>query len=134
MTGRALLERFARSHDPECLTARAVLDNVPQADTLVGRREISAFLRALLYEAFADARLVVRSVGLDEPTGLGVIEWTFSGRQIAPAFGVRSLGRELRLAIVAVCEVGPDGIAHVRIYYDAATVRRQLTSKEDTHG
>lgn len=126
LTHRTLIERFARSHDPQCLAEDAVLEVVPTAMTVRGRPDIARFLRSLAYQDFADARLDTRTFALDERSSLGVIEWSFTGRQIRPAFGMAALGNELALPLCVVCEVGSQSITHARLYFDAATVRRRL--------
>src|SRR5256885_17245305 len=85
LTRSELLARFARSHDVQCIAEGAVLEVVATAQVLEGRSNIAAFLRGLSYESFAEAQFAVRTVALDEQCGIGVIEWSFSGRQIAPA-------------------------------------------------
>jgi predicted ester cyclase len=130
LTARELLERFARSHDTQCLAEAAVLEVVATAQLLSGRPSIATFLRGLSYESFADARLAVRTVAIDERTGIGVVEWSFSGRHVATAFGIAPSGRMLTLSLSAVCELGPEGITRTRLYFDTATVHAQLETGE----
>jgi len=134
LTGRELLDRFARSHDPQCMAEEAVLEVIPTEEVLQGRSSIAAFLRCLSYESFADARLEVRTVAIDDQRGIGVIEWSFSGRQIAPAFGIDAYGGVLSVPLGLVCELGASGIRRSRLYFDAATTRRQLAPKGEGHG
>lgn len=125
--GREVLERFALSHDPQYLAEGAVLEGVGAAGTLRGRPAISAFLRLLFYRAFADAHLTVRGVAFDEERGIGLIEWSFSGRSLGDLIDLPA-GLELSVPVGAVCEVGPDGIRRSRVYVGAAFARRHLAT------
>lgn len=126
---RGLIEQFARTRDALCVADDAVFEIVPTNEILRGRARIAAFLRSLSYERFAEARFETRVVGLDERNGVGVIEWSFSGQQIGPAFGVAASGRQISLVLALVCQIGTEGITRSRLFFDGASLHQQLRSQ-----
>ncbi len=126
LDARALVESYARTQDPQYLARDATLRHVALPEAAVGREAIGAALRRLFYEAFSDAEVEVRTVAVDRERALGVVEWIFRGRHAGELLGVAATGRRVELPMVGVYEIADESISRGRVYYDLATLMRQL--------
>lgn len=129
---RSLIESYARTRDAQYFAPDATLRDVGRGEAFEGRQAIEAQLRLLFLEAFSDVELDVRTVAVDEPSGLAAIEWTFRGRHTGELWGLPLTGRRVEVPMLAVYEVGDGLIRAGRLYYDTATVVRQLGEAPDT--
>lgn len=123
---RALVESYARTQDPQYLARDATLRHVALPEAAVGREAIGAALRRLFYETFSDVEVEVRTVAVDRERSVGVVEWTFRGRHTGEFLGIAATGRPVELAMAGVYELAEDSISRGRVYYDLATLLRQL--------
>lgn len=123
---RALVESYARTHDPQYLASDATLWHAALPEPVRGREAIGAALRLLFYEAFADAEADVQTVALDGDQRLGFIEWTFRGRHTGEFLGIPPTGRRVELPMLGIYQLADGFISGGREYYDLATLLRQM--------
>lgn len=123
---RALIEAHARTRDPQYLAPGATLRDVAQGRTFEGREAIGAMQRLLFLEAFSEGQAEVRTVAVDEASGIGSVEWVFRGRHTGDYLGIAATGQRVELPMLGVYEVVDDLIRRARIYYDLATLLRQM--------
>ncbi len=100
---RAVLEHFARSHDPHFFAEYAVLAIADHV--YIGRMAIAAALRRLHDEAFASPTIDVHRVAIDDSEKYGLVEITLRGRHTGPLFGVPPSYCHVALPIVGVYEL-----------------------------
>ena len=123
---REVIERYATTHDPQCFAADAEFSQVALAHPFNGRDAIAAMLRLFYQEAFSDARGDLRHVAADTEKDLGFIEFTFHGRHSGELMGIPPTGRSVEIPMLGVYEVDNGLIRRGRLYYDMATLLRQL--------
>jgi predicted ester cyclase len=124
---RALFDHYALSQDPEFFLDDAVfaIQALPGGPS-TGRQAIAQMHRRLYQEAFSEARREVRNVVVDHERCLGALEFTFRGRHTGELLGRAPTYRTVELPMLAVYELAPDGIQAGRLYFDLATLHRQL--------
>ncbi|HEX6421587.1 MAG TPA: ester cyclase, partial [Acidimicrobiales bacterium] len=115
------------ARDPEAIVrlgAPDVRDHVVAVGELRGRREVRRFFEEV-FSAFPDFTMTVDRIVSDERTA--VVQWhatgTFSGR---PFLGAVATGRRVALKGVDVMEIDAGMIRRNTIYYDGATMARQV--------
>lgn len=123
---RNVIEAYARDHDPALFAEDAVFSQMPLAQPFEGRAAIAAMLALFYREAFSDAHGELRHVAADEAQGLGFIEFTFRGRHTGELMGIAPTGRAVEIGMLGVYEVRDGLIRGARLYYDMATLLRQL--------
>jgi steroid delta-isomerase-like uncharacterized protein len=123
---REVIERYASSHDPQCFAEDAEFTQVALANPFNGRDAIAGMLRLFYREAFTDARGDLRHVAADTEQDLGFIEFTFHGRHTGDLLGIAPTGRAVEIQMLGVYEVRDGLIRKCRLYYDMATLLRQL--------
>ncbi len=99
---------------------------MPSGEPIKGREAIAAMLRLFYQEAFSDASGEVHNVAADTEKGLGFIEFTFRGRHTGELMGIQPTGRQVEIPMLGLYEVEGDQIRQARLYYDMATMMRQL--------
>jgi steroid delta-isomerase-like uncharacterized protein len=123
---RKLIEAFAQSHDLQYFAEDAVYTQMGPSQTSNGRDAIAGLLRLFYQDAFSDARGELRNVAVDTEKDLGFIEFTFRGRHTGALMGIPPTGRHVEVPMAGVYEVGGGEIQRARLYYDTATLMRQL--------
>ena len=123
---RKAIEQYARSHDPQCFAENAEFTQMALPNPFKGRDAIAGMLRLFYQEAFSDARGDLRHVAADTDQDLGFIEFTFHGRHTGDLMGIPATGRTVEIAMLGVYEVRDGLIRRCRLYYDMATLLRQL--------
>jgi steroid delta-isomerase-like uncharacterized protein len=100
---------------------------IPTGDVYDGAGEVTAYFRATR-AAFPDQRNELRTLW---PSDDAVIaEFELLGTHRGELRGIPATGREFRVPMIAVFEFGdperPNGITCERVYFDSATMLRQL--------
>lgn len=115
------------ARDPDAIVALAApdaRDDVVAVGELRGREEIGRFF-AEVFAAFPDFTMTVDRIVSDERTA--VVQWhatgTFTG---APFLGALPTGRRVTLKGTDVMEIDAGLIRRNTIYYDGATMARQV--------
>ena len=120
---RAILEAYAAEHDPQYLAEDAVFTDLASGHRYEGREAIGEMLHHIYHVAFdaraEDARLIVGE-------GTAALEAMFVGTHVGEFAGVPPTGREVRVPLAVLYEVGEDGITEGRIYLQTATMMEQL--------
>jgi predicted ester cyclase len=123
---RKVIEAFAQSHDPKYFAEDAVYTQMALAQPFTGRDAIGAMLRLFYHDAFAEARGDLRNVAADTEKGLGFVEFMFRGRHTGELMGIAPTGRQVEVPMFGVYEIANSQIQGARLYYDTATLMRQL--------
>jgi steroid delta-isomerase-like uncharacterized protein len=100
---------------------------IPTGDVYDGADEVTEYFRATR-AAFPDQRNELRTLW---PTDDAVIaEFELLGTHRGELRGIPATGREFRVPMIAIFEFGdperPNGITCERVYFDSATMLRQL--------
>jgi steroid delta-isomerase-like uncharacterized protein len=96
---------------------------VPTGDVYDGAEEVMRYF-ATSREAFPDQRNELRAL---HHTDQGVIvEFDLLGTHRGPLRGIPPTGREFRCPVVALFLFGDERIVCERVYFDSATILRQL--------
>ena len=123
---RTVIEAYAQSHDPKYFADDAVFTQMALPQPFTGREAIAGMLRLFYEDAFSDAQGELRNVAADNERGLGFIEFTFSGRHTGALMAIQPSGRQVEMPMLGVYEISGGKIRHARLYYDMATLMRQL--------
>ena len=123
---RKVIEAFAQSHDPKYFAEDAVYIQMAVPQPFNGRDAIGGMLRLFYHDAFSDARGELRNVAADTEMDLGFVEFTFRGRHTGELMGIQPTGREVEVPMLGVYEIEGGHIERARLYYDMATLMRQL--------
>jgi steroid delta-isomerase-like uncharacterized protein len=123
---RSTIEAYAHSHDPKYFAEDAVFTQMALPQPFTGREAIAGMLRLFYEDAFSDAKGELRHIAADNERGLGFIEFTFKGRHTGALAGIPPTGRDVEVPMLGVYEIAGGKIRHARLYYDMATLSRQL--------
>ena len=123
---RKMIEAFAQSHDPQYFAEDAVYTQMAPSQSFNGRDAIAKMLRLFYEDAFSEARGDLCNVAVDTEKDLGIIEFTFHGRHTGELMGISPTGRSVEVPMLGIYEVGDGHIRRARLYYDMATLMRQL--------
>lgn len=123
---RSVIEGYAQSHDPKYFAEDAVFTQMALPQPFTGREAIAGMLRLFYADAFSDAKGELRQVAADSQQSLGFIEFTFTGRHTGALAGIQPTGREVEVPMLGVYEIERGKIQRARLYYDMATLMRQL--------
>jgi steroid delta-isomerase-like uncharacterized protein len=100
---------------------------IPTGDVYDGDEAVTEYFRATR-TAFPDQRNEPRRLWPTE--GAVIAEFDLLGTHLGELRGVPATGREFRVPMVAIFEFGdpehPNGITCERVYFDSATMLRQL--------
>ncbi len=129
-TLRAINEAF-NNRDPDAAAARCAPDfenlNVPTGEILRGPDGLRQFFQQW-YTAFPDGKVKTKMVYADD-TG-GAIEFVGRGTQTgplsSPAGPIPPTGRPTEIAFVSMNEMRDGRVVRSRLYYDVASMLRQL--------
>jgi steroid delta-isomerase-like uncharacterized protein len=101
---------------------------VPTGDVFDGEQEVRRYF-AETRTAFPDQRNEL--VALHHAEGVVIAEFHLAGTHRGPFRGLPPTGRRFRCRMVAVFEFEGDGIVCERVYFDSATILRQLGVAHD---
>ena len=123
---RNVIEAYAQNHDPKHFAEDAVFTQMALPQPFTGREAIAGMLRLFYEDAFSDAKGELRQVAADNERGLGFIEFTFKGKHTGALAGIPATGRDVEVPMLGVYEIASGKIQRARLYYDMATLTRQL--------
>ena len=123
---RRVIEAYAHSHDAKHFAEDAVFTQMALPQPFTGREAIAGMLRLFYEDAFSDAKGELRHVAADNERGLGFVEFTFKGRHTGALAGIAPTGRDVEIPMLGVYEIANGKIQRARLYYDMATLSRQL--------
>ena len=123
---RSVIEAYAHSHDAKHFAEDAVFTQMALPQPFTGREAIAGMLRLFYEDAFSEAKGELRHVAADSERGLGFIEFTFKGRHTGALLGIAPSGRDVEIPMLGVYEIADGKIKRARLYYDMATLSRQL--------
>ena len=123
---RSVIEAYAQSHDAKHFAEDAVFTQMAMPQPFTGRDAIAAMLRLFYEDAFSNAKGELKNVAADTERGLGFIEFTFRGRHTGTLSGIPPTGRDVEVPMLGVYEIANGKIQRARLYYDMATLSRQL--------
>ncbi|TEU22353.1 MAG: hypothetical protein E3J21_00300 [Anaerolineales bacterium] len=120
-----VIQAFFESHDPVSFFAEdAEFYDMSQPEPLRGREAIGAMMHMMYQEAFSDAR--PESQGLMAGENAVVAEFIFHGKNTGSLMGAPPTSKTVAVPMIAVYEVEGSKIQRARLYYDSATMGRQL--------
>lgn len=120
-----IIQAYFQSHDPMSFFSEdAEFHDMSQPEPFRGREAIGAALRMFYQEAFSDARAEPRSVLPGEDSV--VAEFVFHGQNTGSLMGAPPTDKTVAVPMIAVYEVERGKIQRARLYYDSATMARQL--------
>lgn len=119
-----IIEEYLAEHDPSLVDEDAVLIDQSQPDPIKGPDAIAAMLYDMYHVAFPGAEATITRISSAEDAV--TLEFTFSGRNDGPFMGRPATGREVSIPMCAVYEMAQLKIVQIRLYYDSATMARQL--------
>jgi steroid delta-isomerase-like uncharacterized protein len=115
------------AHDPHAIVALGApgyVDDFVAVGEFKGADEIRAFF-AEMFAAFPDLTMSVERIVADDSTA--VVQWSAAATFTGSSFqGVRATGRRIHFRGVDVMEIRDGLIQHNTIYYDGATLARQI--------
>lgn len=120
---RAIVQAYASDHDPSYLAEDAVFIDIATGQRYEGRDAIGEMLHYVYNVAF-DARAEDGRLFIGE--GAAAVEAMFVGTHTGDFVGVAATGRDVRVPLVVMYDVGPEGITQGRIYLQAAMMMQQL--------
>ncbi len=122
-TGRVLSAYFA-DHGEQWLAVTIEFHDMSRPEPYRGREQVAAWLHHFYGEAFPGAR--AEEARLVVGDGIAAADWVFRGRHLGSLAGEPPSGVDVELPMAAVYEVGGGEIVRARLYYDSATLTRQL--------
>lgn len=120
---RSIVEAYAENHDQTYLAEHAVFNDVASGRRYEGRDKIGEMLHHVYNVAF-DARAEEGRLFIGE--GAAAVEAWFVGTHTGEFAGIPATGRDVRVPLVVMYDVGPEGITEGRIYLQAAIMMQQL--------
>jgi steroid delta-isomerase-like uncharacterized protein len=119
-----VVQAYFQNHDSRYLAETVEFYDMSAAQPLHGRQAVGGFLHLFYYEAFSDAYAEVRNVVAEE-NGV-VIEFVFHGKNAGSLGGAAPTDKVVAVPMCAYYAVAQGQIQLVRLYYDTATMGRQL--------
>jgi ketosteroid isomerase-like protein len=115
---------YLERHDPRYLAENVTLDVVPDNRVRVGRGAVAAAVHDLTHGRFHDVDDAVTAVhALGDEV---LVEVAFAGRPVPGRWSGPVTGRRVTVRAAIVCRIVAGEIAVVRLYYDAASLYRDL--------
>ena len=115
---------YLERHDPRYLAENMALDVVPDKRMRVGRSAVAAAVHDLTHGRFRDVDDTVTGVrAIDDEV---VVEVTFTGRPVQGRWSGQVTDRRITVRAAIVCRVVAGEIVTARLYYDAASLHRDL--------
>lgn len=122
---RRVSDAYAATYDPLLFAEDAVFtDMTNPGQPFVGREAIAAMLGVFFGGAFADGRGVIDNRVIDGT--MVIAEATFFGTHTGDFGGIAPTGREVEVPTVSVYHIEGGVIRWARLYYDSASLLRQL--------
>jgi steroid delta-isomerase-like uncharacterized protein len=115
---------FIEEHDPAFYAEDAVFHVMALGEPFHGRAAIGAFLATLYGGAFTDTHVEIRTLLADG--NRVVLEFVYNGTNTGEFMGSPATDRRIRVPMLGIYEIEGELIRYGRLYYDAATIMRQL--------
>lgn len=119
-----VVQSYLAGHDPRYMAEDATFRDFSRDVPLRGREAIGAMLDMFYHTAFSEARAEPR--GLVADSDRVVLEFTFHGVHTGDLLGIPPTGRRAEIPMCAVYDIEGGVIRHGRLYYDSATLAKQL--------
>ncbi len=119
-----IVTSYLETRDDQFIDEQATLEDLTMREPLRGREEVTGWLDALYHVAFPGATGEIRHITADDHSV--AVEFTFTGVNSGSYLGRPATGRRVVLPMCAVFDVEGSRIRRVRLYYDAASLARQL--------
>ena len=98
---------------------------VPTGDVFDGPQEVGAYFEETR-RAFPDQRNEL--IAMHHADDAVIVEFTLRGTHLGPLRGFEATGREFSCRMIAVFEFEGEGIVCERVYFDSASLLRQITA------
>ncbi|HUY60279.1 MAG TPA: ester cyclase [Candidatus Dormibacteraeota bacterium] len=121
---RRVIEGYFTGHGGNWFSEEVEFHDMSQPQARRGRAEVEAWLHTFYQDAFADARAEAARLVIGD--GIAAADWVFQGRHVGSLAGESPSGRVVELPMAALYEVRDGEIVRARLYYDSATLLRQL--------
>ena len=122
---RRVFEAYSANHDPIHYAEDATFtDMTNPTQPIVGREAIGGFLSTFYGGAFSNA--VPTEVAELVDGNLVMLEFNFSGDHTGDLFGIPATGKHVEMPMMSVYHVEDGKIQWARLYYDSASLMRQL--------
>lgn len=122
---RRVFEAYAVAHDASHYAEDATFtDMTNPGQPLVGREAIAAMLGTFYGGAFSEAHGSEDELLIDGNRVM--LEFTFTGTHTGDFYGIPATGRQVELQLMSVYHVEDGLIRWARLYYDSASMLRQL--------
>ncbi|HXF06668.1 MAG TPA: ester cyclase [Blastocatellia bacterium] len=119
-----VVQAYLANHDPKFMAEDATFQDFSQVEPLRGREAISAMLDMFYHTAFSEARAEVRNLVADDKSI--VLEFTFHGVNTGSLMGMPPTNKRVEIPMCAIYDVEGGVIRRARLYYDSATMAKQL--------
>ena len=127
---RRVMEGYFGGHGGSWFAEDVAFHDMSQPEPVRGRAAVQAWLDTFYHGAFANARAdEARLVAGD---GIAAADWVFKGRHVGSLMGEVPSNRLVEVPMAAVYEVVAGEIVRARLYYDTATLLRQLQPAAST--
>lgn len=122
---RRVVEGYLGKHGTEWLAERVEFSEPTETQPHQGRQKVAEWLGRFYGGAFTNAEADGRSLVVDD--GRAAYEFAFSGIHTGSLFGEKATGREVSVPMVAIYDVVGGEIVAARLYYDAGSLRAELS-------
>ncbi len=119
-----IVQSYLANHDPKFMASDATFRDFSQPEPVVGPEAIGGMLDFLYNVAFPGAEAEPRNVVADDKSV--TLEFTFRGVHQGELMGIPPTGKSVEIAMCAVYDVEGSIIRNARLYYDSATMAKQL--------
>jgi steroid delta-isomerase-like uncharacterized protein len=123
-TSLAVFRAFLQEHDASYYAEDGEFHIVGAGEPFIGRVAIAEALATLYGGAFTDTRVEIRSLLADGPRV--VLEFVYNGTNTAEFMGLPATDQRVTVPMLGIYEVHGDHIQVGRLYFDQATMMRQL--------
>jgi len=106
------------------LADEIVLQDLAQNCTYMTRTAVHPLLLAFFVEGFSEVRIEKQTLLADEKSA--IVEFIFYGHHKSVFLSIPATGKRVIVPMVLVCQIADGYIHHIRWYYDAGTLLRQL--------
>ena len=122
---RRVFDAYAENHDPTYYAEDATFTDMSNpGQPVVGREAIGRFLATFYGRAFSNA--VPTEVAKLVDGNLVMLEFEFSGDHTGDLFGIPATGKHVEMPMMSVYRIDDGKIQWARLYYDSASLMRQL--------
>jgi ketosteroid isomerase-like protein len=121
---RRVMEGYLGSHGGGWFAEDVEFHDMSRPEPLRGRAEVEAWLDGFYHRAFSQARADASRLVVGD--GIAAADWVFRGVHSGSLAGERPTGSLVDVPMAALYEVAAGQIVRARLYYDTATLMRQI--------